>query len=740
MNRKERVCAYISSKEYIPLTADELAAVLCVPADARDELNAILDELCGENRIYITKKRRYMPYESERDTVTGKLVCNAKGYFGFVSTADRDDIFVKGDDMNGAFSGDEVVVRLIGKAHNGHDEGRVIRIVSRGNSIVVGEFYSFNSGYSYLRPDNRRLYTKIKVEDGGTLIGKRAAVEITEYTDKEVFGRVIMILGDTASAKSYVEGIILEHNIKQEFDEETIIESKKIRDRITKKAAEGRTDLRNKLIFTIDGDHAKDFDDAVSLEMLDNGNYMLGVHIADVTHFVTEDSALDNEAFERGTSVYLADRVIPMLPEKLSNGVCSLNPDKDRLTLSAIMEIDKNGTVVSYSIEKTIIHSKARMTYNNVTKILEGDKELREKYSFLVPTLEKMHELSDILEKMRSTRGAIDFDFPETSVLVDKKGEPIEIVGDERGISNKIIEEFMLTANETIAEYAYWSELPFVYRTHEPPSSDKIESFNKFIAHFGLTIKGKIDSDNPVHPKALQNIMEAVKGTPEERMVASTMLHSLMKAEYKSENLGHFGLSAKYYCHFTSPIRRYPDLIIHRILKEFIDGNFDEKRVAHYTRIAELAAQHSSETEINAEYAERDVDDLMKTVYMSAFVGAEFKAVIANTTNFGMFAELENSVEGLIRMENMNGDYFEYDEKTSSLIGKRTGKTYRIGDEINVVLMKTDIVLRQIDFMLSEDATDGMFRKFKPKAIAEKKGRRTSGRRKFVKRKKRNGR
>ena len=737
MDRKERICAYISSKEYIPLMFDELAAVLDVPEEAKTELKSILDELCSEEKIYITKKNRYMPVESERDTVIGKLSCNAKGYFGFVIQEDDDDIFVKGEDMNGALNSDTVVVRLDETAVNGHREGKVIRIVERGNSTLVGVFYNDDETHYFLRPDNRRIYTKIRVLPEDMMeaeIGDRAAVEIIGYDDDSVYGSVLTVLGKEESLKGYIEGIIIEHEIKQTFDDETLKEAESIPDTVTD--ISGRTDYRDKLIFTIDGDDARDFDDAVSLDVLDNGNYYLGVHIADVTHYVTEGSALDKEAFHRGTSVYLADRVIPMLPQKLSNGICSLNPNVDRLTLSVMMEIDKNGQVLSHSLESTVINSKERMTYNNVTAILEGDIELREKYSHIVPTLEKMRELSDILEEMRRNRGAIDFDFPETAVVVDEEGNPVDIVPEERGISNKMIEEFMLTANETVAEYAYWSELPFVYRTHEPPSEDKINAFNSFISHFGLLLKGKLDKDNPVHPKALQNILEAVKGTPEERMVSSTMLRSLMKAEYKQENLGHFGLSAKYYCHFTSPIRRYPDLLIHRILKEFISGKLDSSRLGHYTRVTSEASVRSSETEVNAEYTERDVDELMKTAYMASYVGGEFKGVVANVTKFGMFVELENSVEGLIRVENMNEDYFDYDEKASALIGQRTGITYKIGDEVEVVLMKADVMLRQLDMVLSGDATNAMFAKFKNpvKRVIKKP---IKQKRKFINRRKR---
>lgn len=742
MDRKERVCAYIASKEYIPLKLDELMAVLDVPAEDIDELQRILDELLADGRIYLTKKQRYMPCESEKNTVKGRLSCNARGFFGFVVIDDDEDVFVKGEDMNGALNGDTVVVKIDSKPKNGRREGRVIRITERANAIVVGVFTGDDSKYYHLRPDNKRLYAKIRVNPYEMMdaeIGDRAAVEITGYRDDHVFGRVISVLGPAESLKSYIEGIIIEHDIEQEFDAGTLEEVEKVPDEVTEASISGRLDLRDKFIFTIDGDNARDFDDAVSLDILDNGNYSLGVHIADVTHYVKENSQLDSEAFLRGTSVYLADRVIPMLPEKLSNGICSLRPNEDRLTLSVIMEIDKNGKVISQDIEKSVINSKERMTYNNVTKLLEGDPDLEERYGYMLPVLKNMRELAEILEHMRSVRGAIDFDFPETSVLVDENSEPLEIVLEERGIANKIIEQFMLTANETVAEYAYWSELPFVYRTHEPPSEDKINAFNHFISHFGLLVKGKIDKDNPVHPKELQKILEEVKDTPEERMVASTMLHSLMKAEYKPENLGHFGLSAKYYCHFTSPIRRYPDLIIHRILKEFMDNGISDARRSYYAGFTSKAAKHSSETEMNAEYAERDVDDLLKTAYMAPFVGSEFTGTISNITSFGMFIELENTVEGLIRVENMNEDYFIFDEMSSSLVGEKTGVTYRIGDEVDIMLMRVDVMLRQIDFVLSHDASANVIKKFRRMAEPRRVNRNKSAAWAKKKRRRRNG-
>lgn len=642
--------------------------------------------------------------KKDKSYVEGKLSCNAKGFFGFVICDDEaeEDVFVKGDKLKDAFDGDRVLVKIDREKSGGKREGHIQKVIERGNASVVGVIEKKKSGTFRLRPDNRRIYGKVRIEPQDMMdaeIGSRAACEITGYAKNgKMLGRVTAVLGERTSLKGCIEGIIMSNGIKQEFDADTMSEVQKAPSAVTEKDIEGRTDLRDMLIFTIDGDDARDFDDAVSLSVLNNGNYYLGVHIADVTHYVKEGTALDTEAFERATSVYLADRVIPMLPEKLSNGICSLNPNVDRLTMSVLMEIDHNGGVVNHKIERSVIRSKERMTYNNVNAILErSDKELTTKYRHLVPTLKLMEELAAALRKKRDNRGAIQFDFPETGIVVDETGTPVEIVKRVRGTSEKLIEEFMLLANETVAEYAYWSELPFVYRVHEPPGTDKITSFNAFLRNFNLSIKGKIDDDNPVHPKALQKILDSVKDTPEERIVATNMLRSLMKAEYKTENLGHFGLAAKYYCHFTSPIRRYPDLMIHRVLKKFLNGETVKCRVHE-------AASHSTEREIAAEHTERDVDDLMKTSYMSQFIGEAFDGVVSGVMGFGMFVELDNSVEGLVRVENMRGDYFEFDEAANTLMGKRSGKRYRIGDAVRVVLVKADLMLRQLDFVLESDA------------------------------------
>lgn len=738
MDRKEKILSFMRSKEYVPLKMKEIAAVLCVPHEDEPELAKILEELCTEGSVYMTKKKRYMAVGEHSMTVSGRLKCSSRGFFGFVISEDENigDVFVPGDMMSGALDADKVLVKINGEnSRGGHHEGHIIKILERANKTVIGVIYKEKAGVYRLRPDRAQIYANIKItpeNSMGAVIGDRAAAEITEYTDKgKVYGRVVSVLGSSENLKGCVDGLLMGSGIRHEFSDEVLRDAANVPIKLDETDIAGRRDLRNELIFTIDGDDARDFDDAVSAKILENGNCLLGVHIADVSHYVKPGTALDNEAYERGTSVYLADRVIPMLPERLSNGICSLNPNEDRLTLSVFMEIDKSGNTVKHSIEKSVICSKERMTYRNVTAILNGESEaLRSRYGNILDTLYLMRDLAELLRLKREKRGAIQFDFPETEIVVDENGRPIDISKAERGLSNGIIEEFMLCANETVAEYAFWSDLPFVYRVHEPPSADKILVFNDFIKNFGLSVKG--GKDGEIHPKALQQILDAVKDTPEERMVASNMLHSLMKAEYKPENLGHFGLASKYYCHFTSPIRRYPDLTVHRILKSVIDG-----KIPNGDKIGKIAS-HSSETEIAAQYLERDVDDLMKAAYMSERIGEAFDGIVANTAGFGMFVELANSVEGLVRVESMKDDYYELDAQTGALTGQRTNTVYRIGDEVRVVAVHADVTARQIDFVLEKDVSGADFRKAAQQRKKHEKiidGKKHKKKRKFVKKK-----
>ena len=723
MDRKEKILSYMCSKEYIPLKFAELMTVLDVPAEDEEELRDILTELCIEGKIYMTKKGRYMSVEGENSTVVGKLVCNAKGFFGFVICDDENesDIFISGDDMGDAINGDRVIVHIDDNDNaKGHRQGHITKVLERGNKVIVGVIYKEKDRYFYVRPDNRKIYSKIIIAQSDAMtaqMGDRVAVQITRYSDKKkIFGEVISVLGQQDSLKSCIEGIILGNDIKQEFDKETLNEADKIPQTVTESQFAGREDLRDMIIFTIDGDDARDFDDAVSLTLKDNGNYYLGVHIADVSEYVKEGTALENEAYKRGTSVYLADRVIPMLPTSLSNGICSLNPQVDRLTLSVFMEITGDGNVVSHKLCKSVICSKERMTYNNVNKMLEdGDEELCERYKHILPTLKLMEDLAQILKNKRTLRGAIQFDFPESHIVVNENGEPIEIEKEVRGTSNKMIEEFMLSANETIAEYAFWSEIPFVYRNHEAPTLEKIMTFNEFILHFGLSFKGKIDRDTPIHPKALQQILDTVKDTPQERIVASTMLHSLMKAKYSEENLGHFGLAAKYYCHFTSPIRRYPDLQIHRIIKENLHGGLKQTRFKHYQNLLPEVAKHTSTTERRADDAERDTDKVKMVEYMEKHMGEEFDGVISGMTAWGMYVELPSTIEGMVSVTSLRDGYYIYDENHYEMVNETTGRTFKLGQKVTVKVVATNKILRTIDFELSEgEWENGRTKKRKP--------------------------
>lgn len=688
MDRKERIFSYINSTEYIPLTLDELALVLDVPKEDLEEFCQILEELVQEGRIFLTKKKRYAPC-GKNETFSGTLRTNARGKFGFVMVEGREkDIFIPPDDLDTAIDGDFVLVKLT-KKDSIKPEGTIISVLKRCtttiSAVMTDDFVA--------TPDNKRIFKDILLDDiQDAKYGDRVLVELTEFTPNgKIYGQVISVLGNSRDIKSYSESIIFANGIKPKFPDDVILQADSTPNEVLPEDMENREDLTDKIIFTIDGDDARDFDDAVSLEYAPNGNCILGVHIADVTHYVTEGSPLDREALNRGTSVYLADRVIPMLPKRLSNGICSLNPNVKRLTLSVFMEIDQDGNVVNHRISQSVIRSCRRMTYNNVAKILDGDPELTEEYSDIAGTLHQMHTLANTLTNKRIQRGSINFDFPEASILLGDNGLPIDIVKEVRNDAHKLIEEFMLIANETVAEYAFWADIPFVFRVHDEPDAEKMEAFRRFIGNFGLFIKG-----NEVHPKDLQQILEQIEGMENQSMISTYMLRSLMKAEYKSTNDGHFGLAAKYYCHFTSPIRRYPDLTIHRILKDFLSG----RDIMHYSAKVEEIAQHSSDTERQAELCEREVSDLYKCAYMERFVGETFSATVSGVTSFGMFAELENTIEGLIRLETIADDYYEYNEEMRALIGKRKNKVYTIGDRIEIEVVRSDLSLRQIDFVL----------------------------------------
>lgn len=703
MTRKERILAYITSADYIPLKHSELMTVLDVPEEAVGEFDKILNELIAEGRVFVTKRGRYM--SCPEDVIPGVLRCNSGG-FAFVTPDDEEksDIYIPTGMMMDAIHGDRVLVRKDkGRGKNGSPEGHVTKVLSRGLTQLTGVVGRLKYKFYRITPDDKRILTEVKVRPGELMDarqGDRVLLKIKRIDEKgAIYAEVITNLGNSKDLKSNINAIIAAGGIKTEFNPATLIEAAELGDVPEKEDYRGRLDLREHTIFTIDGDDAKDFDDAVSIEKTNTG-WRLGVHIADVTHYVKENSAIDDEAFHRGTSVYLPGRVIPMLPEKLSNGLCSLKPNEDRLTLSIIMEIDNIGNVCGHTLTESVICSCERLTYNNVNKLLDGDGKMAERYSHIYDHLKEMEALAVVLNKRRKARGSVNFDFPESLIITDENGYPTDIGIYERGVSNHIIEEFMLIANETVAEYAFWSELPFVYRVHEAPSFEKINAFKLYARSLGYNLKGKFDKTTAVHPKALETIMEQVTGQPEERAISRHLLQSLMKASYSPENLGHFGLAAKYYCHFTSPIRRYPDLAIHRILKDFINGRIDSHKSAQYTNFAERASKRSSDMEIAAQEVERETEDAMKAYYMADFIGDYFEGIVSGITNFGMFVELPNTVEGLVRMQNMTDDYYVYNETDMTLGGERHGKIYKIGDSVEVRLIGSDVLSRQIDFEL----------------------------------------
>lgn len=714
--RKNRIRGFIHEKTYHPLSFEELAVVLDVPHEDREVFRQVLDEMEQEGLIVKTRKGKYGAPE-RMGLVTGRFQGNERG-FGFVIPDDAamEDLFIQIDHLNGAMHGDRVVARIAKYPEGGRRaEGEIIKILTRANTRIVGVFDRSGS-LGFVTPDHRKIRGDIIIPLDKTMDAvprQKVIVEITRYPEAErnAEGRIVEILGDSQEAGVDVLSIIRTYNIPEEFPEAVTAEAAAIPQKLSAGDLKGRRDLRDLMMVTIDGEDARDLDDAVSLEMLEGGLYRLGVHIADVAHYVKEGSALDKEALKRGTSVYFPDRVVPMLPKELSNGICSLNPKVDRLAFTVMMDIDNLGRVVNHEIFESVIHSKERMTYTDVYKILEeGDEALIERYRPLVPMFEKMKELALILRKKRSLRGAIDFDFEEAKIIVDENGKPVDIKRYPITIANKIIEEFMLLCNETVSEHFYWANIPFVYRIHEDPDPEKIEALNAFLFNFGQRIKG---SGN-VHPRALQDVLEKVKGTPQERMISTMMLRSLQKARYSDEHVWHFGLAANYYSHFTSPIRRYPDLIIHRIMKEYIHQRLDERRQEHYASILPDVTKQCSERERNAEEAERDCDDLKKAEYMQQHLMETFTGVISGITAFGMFVELENTIEGLVRLASMEDDYYRYDEKQYCLIGERTGKVYRIGDMVDIIVIRSSPESRQIDFALATGEDTELYDSDKP--------------------------
>ncbi len=706
MNVKESIVNFMKNQAYKPMEIRELAAVFDINKGEYKEFKKVIKVMEKEGLIVKTNSDK-LGLTEKMGLVPGRLQAHQKG-FGFVIPDEEGlkDVFIPSSFINGAMNGDKVVAKVTREDFNGKKrEGEIIRITERTNNTIIG-VYESSSNFGFVIPEDKRIQNDIfipKNQKHGADDNDVVIVEITEWPGKRrnPEGKVLEILGKKGDKGLDILTIIKKHSLPEEFPEKVERFTENIEDHIPKTEYKKRKDLREVRMVTIDGEDAKDLDDAVSIERLESGNYKLGVHIADVSHYVKENNPLDKEALKRATSVYLIDRVIPMLPQKLSNGICSLNPKVDRLALSCFMVIDKLGKVLEHEIVESVINTSERMTYTEVTKILKKeDNELLKKYDYLYDDFKAMEELCNILNKKRLDRGAIDFDFEESKIILDKMGKPIDIRPYEREISNRIIEEFMLVCNETIAEHMYWANIPFIYRIHENPDEEKLQRFSEFVHNLGYVVKWSKE----IHPSSLQEVLNKVKGEKEESVVSTLLLRSMMQAKYGPESVGHFGLAAKYYCHFTSPIRRYPDLMIHRIIKEFINGKVDSERASKLVPIVDYAAKQSSERERTAEEAEREVDDMKKAEYMSEKIGEEFDAVISSVTSFGFFVQLPNTVEGLVHISTLDDDYYIYDERHLSLVGERTKNIYRLGDPVRIKVARVDLENHEIYFdLLKED-------------------------------------
>jgi ribonuclease R len=695
--RKKTIYQFICDEFYVPMKAKEMAVVLSVPKSQRSELQEVLDALVMDGRIEVTSKGKYI--KSEGKYLTGTFTAHARG-FGFVSIeGEEEDIFIPESQVHGAFHMDTVQVAITSENTGRRREGTITKIISRGTTRIVCT-YEKSKTFGFAVPDNPKFGSDIFIpqeRSKGAVSGHKVVVEITDYgkEGKKPEGKVVEIIGHINDPGTDIMSIVKAYDLPVEFSEKIMHQVENVSNEVSTADMAGRMDFREWQTVTIDGEDAKDLDDAITLTK-EGDNYQLGVHIADVSNYVQEHSALDVEALSRGTSVYLVDRVIPMLPHKLSNGICSLNAGENRLTLSCVMTIDPKGNVIDHTIAESVIKVDRRMSYTSVKKILEDhdENEIRE-YENLVPMFELMRELAVILRKKRMKRGSIDFDFPETKIVLDEKGKPIEIKPYERNVATKIIEDFMLIANETVAQDYFWQELPFVYRTHDNPDTEKIKKLSTFINNFGYSIH--IGQDE-VHPKELQKLLQKIDGTPEEALISRLTLRSMKQAKYTTMSTGHFGLATPYYCHFTSPIRRYPDLQIHRIIKDNLRGRMNAKKIEHYDKILPEVAKHSSEMERRADEAERETDKLKKVEYMSERIGEVFEGVISGVTEWGFYVELPNTVEGLVHVTTLVDDYFHYNESTYELVGEVTNIRYKLGQRVHVMVTGTDRILRTIDF------------------------------------------
>ena len=702
--RKEHLLSVMKDPAYVPMKQKELAMLLNVPKGLREELNQVLDALVAEGSVVMSKRGKYSIPQA---TVTvGIFSGNDKG-FGFVAVEGRDgDVFIPAGRTGGAMHGDRVQIGVEPNGQGKKAEGTVVKVLFRANKTVVG-YYQKSRNYGFVVPDNRKLGQDIFVslgKDMGAVTGHKVVVRITNYGngEKSPEGEIEEILGHVNDPGVDILSLVRAYDLPEEFPEEVMEQAAHTRDEVLEEELAGRKDLRKWQTVTIDGEDAKDLDDAITISREDFG-YRLGVHIADVTHYVKEGSPLDREALKRGTSVYLVDRVIPMLPHKLSNGICSLNAGTDRLAMSCIMDIDFQGKMLGHEITESVIHVDRRMTYTAVNGIVvDRDLALMEEYKDFVEMFDQMKELADILREKRTARGSIDFDLPETKVLLDKDGKVLEVKPYDRNAATKIIEDFMLMANETVAEDYFWQELPFLYRTHDNPDPEKMKRLGVFINNFGYAIHFQ---NGEIHPGELQKLLTKIEGSEEEALISRLTLRSMKQAKYMPVCTGHFGLAARYYTHFTSPIRRYPDLQIHRIIKENLHGGLSEERMAHYYKLLTGVAIQSSAMERRADEAERETIKLKKCEYMEKRIGQVFDGVISGVVNRGFYVELPNTIEGMVSVNDLGREYFVFDEEQMELRGEISGNVYRLGQKVRVTVAGTDRLNRTIDFVPSDEKT-----------------------------------
>lgn len=696
--KKKMLCELLNHKKYYPMKLRELAGLLLVPKGEREELKEIMDMLIHEGKVSIDTKGCY---QAAAANIRTGVFCATNRGFGFVALeGETEDIFIPESETNGALDQDFVKISIHEGQTGKRREGEVLEILERGVEELVGTFQQ-GKNFGFVVPDNRKFTYDFfipKEETAGAVTGSKVLMKITNYGNqqKNPEGKIIQVLGHINDPGVDIMSIIYAYGIPASYPPEVMEQTNRIPEEIFGKDRAGRLDLTELPTVTIDGEDAKDLDDAITLEVQD-GIYHLGVHIADVSYYVAEGTPLDKEAAKRGTSVYLVDRVIPMLPHKLSNGICSLNAGCDRLALSCLMDIDEKGNILGHKIAETVIRVDKRMTYTSVKKIIEEhDKEECEAYKDFVPMFEQMDVLAGILREKRRKRGSIDFDFPECKMVLDDTGKPIEIKAYERNRATKLIEDFMLIANETVAEDCFWQELPFIYRTHENPDPEKIQKLGIFINNFGYSLHTGQDE---IHPKELQKLLKKVDNTPEEALISRLCLRAMKRAKYTTFCDGHFGLATRYYCHFTSPIRRYPDLQIHRIIKENLRGGLKEKRAQHYEQILPDIAAASSRAERRADEAEREVEKLKKVEYMADKLGQIMEGVISGVTAWGLYVELPNTIEGMVHVSNIQDDYYIFDEEHYQLIGENTRHIYKLGQKIRVEIVNVDTVLKTIDML-----------------------------------------